>query len=348
MKRAFSFAVLAGLGAIALGPGAASSAASAGDDARLIVNSQPLAANSTLVGWDDCNAGERAVGGGVGLSIAGSNYVIGSGPLAGTIAGTQDDSIPTRWLASARNNTAGQITAKVYAICSASSDATVQVEGIFLPPAAEPSYGEGAVACPPGQRALSGGVVATTLGTQYERVDASGPLDETGLTANTTTGDVARYWFAEVRNFDTTAGRAFEVYAVCSASSRATIQSDPAAFGGNGVLGRVISCPDGSRATGGGAVSSTNNRQFLVDSHPMAETYPEQTGDAPDGWWTEVDNWSGSEATENFTLICEPESPPGPAAAQTGQRAAALAKCKKKHTKKARRKCRRRAKLLPL
>jgi hypothetical protein len=36
--------------------------------------------------------------------------------------------------------------------------------------------------------------------------------------------------------------------------------------------------------------------------------------------------------------------PPGP----TGQRGAALKKCKKKHSKKARRKCRKRAKRLPL
>jgi CSLREA domain-containing protein len=43
-----------------------------------------------------------------------------------------------------------------------------------------------------------------------------------------------------------------------------------------------------------------------------------------------------------------PQAPPAPAAGATGQRAAALAKCKKKRKAKARKKCKRKARLLPV
>jgi hypothetical protein len=54
-------------------------------------------------------------------------------------------------------------------------------------------------------------------------------------------------------------------------------------------------------------------------------------------------------AQRPFTVQSQPGGPsPPPAAGITGLRAAALAKCKKKHSARARRKCRRRAKALPL
>jgi hypothetical protein len=97
-------------------------------------------------------------------------------------------------------------------------------------------------------------------------------------------------------------------------------------------------------------VSLTNNRQFIEFSYPVPAAGPDpfETGNPPVGWATEVYNFSGSTATENFTLICEPPTPPPPSPGVTGQRAAALKKCKKKHSRKARKKCKKKARRLPV
>jgi hypothetical protein len=366
MRARWTRRLAIGLGLCAAGAslaGAPAAWAAAGDDARLVGNRSTVPAGFPFFGGAQCDPGQRAIGGGVGMASANTNYMIASAPRARSIAATVDGSVADGWLVAIRNGTTFDLVESSYAICSASSDASVQVEELILPAAAPgpvASYGERAVQCPPGQRALSGGVTATTGGTSPERIEASGPLDRTGQTANTTTGDIARYWFAEVRNFDTAAGRTFEVYAVCSGTSRAIITSKPLSFG-NGENGRLIYCPEGTRATGGGAVSATNNRQFLESSRPTnaPDAGVEQSGDTPRGWKAEVDNWSGSQATENFTVICEPAtatvpsqpSPTSSTAGPTGRRAAALAKCKKRahkqRSKRARKRCRRKAALLP-
>jgi hypothetical protein len=57
------------------------------------------------------------------------------------------------------------------------------------------------------------------------------------------------------------------------------------------------------------------------------------------------------EGTYDFafrSFVAQPPPPAPPAAVATGERAAALAKCKKKHSKRTRRKCRRRANRLPV
>lgn len=78
----------------------------------------------------------------------------------------------------------------------------------------------------------------------------SGPLDETGTTANTDAGDVARSWFASIENVS--AAKAFRVFALCSATSDATIaattdvQDTP--FGTT----KGPACPAGRRVLGGG------------------------------------------------------------------------------------------------
>jgi hypothetical protein len=67
--------------------------------------------------------------------------------------------------------------------------------------------------CPGNKRALGGGVVQSgdpvNLG-----VRASGPLDETNVTANTQSGDVAKQWYAAVANRGTQP-RDLKVFAIC-------------------------------------------------------------------------------------------------------------------------------------
>ncbi len=49
---------------------------------------------------------------------------------------------------------------------------------------------------------MSGGGTTPAPGTVGSQVQVSGPLDETGLTANTVDGDIARKWYANVNNLD--------------------------------------------------------------------------------------------------------------------------------------------------
>ena len=73
--------------------------------------------------------------------------------------------------------------------------------------------GEEFAVCPPGKRALGGGVVqsGSALG-PYVR--ASGPLDNTGDTLATNDGDKAKQWYAAVNN-SSGSTREFRVFAIC-------------------------------------------------------------------------------------------------------------------------------------
>jgi Ca2+-binding RTX toxin-like protein len=190
------------------------------------------------------------------------------------------------------------------------ADAVMEVESFTV---AGPATGSGAAACPPGTRVVGGGVDTTgpTPGGSalpYHTI-LSGPLDETGLTANTADGDVARYWYAYVRN----AGLAtveFRVFALCSRTSDAVIATQPftLADSQNGSARAV--CPAGSRVVGGGlgttgpAPGGNVNPYDLQFSGPQDENgLTATTGDGDVGrfWFAAVRNLSG--ATQDFTVL---------------------------------------------
>src|SRR5262245_36164449 len=76
-------------------------------------------------------------------------------------------------------------------------DATIAASTFTVEPGA--IGGESFVACPPGQRVTGGGVGPLDASGAVIRI--SGPLNETGVTANTQSGDVGRFWFASVQNW---------------------------------------------------------------------------------------------------------------------------------------------------
>jgi len=104
----------------------------------------------------------------------------------------------------------GMAVAKKQAKAPAISDATIEATTFKV---AHGQTGEEYAKCPSNKRALGGGVVQSgPLTGVYVRT--SGPLDETGITAQTQSGDTAREWYAAVR------GRAggpvtFKVFAIC-------------------------------------------------------------------------------------------------------------------------------------
>src|SRR5262249_48353648 len=106
-----------------------------------------------------------------------------------------------------------------------------------------PAVTSDSVQCPQGERALSGGV--DTEGP----ISITGPLDETGSFSLTTTGDVPRYWYSAATN--STPGFGAEFFAVCSASSDATIQATTFTLSGVAAASAAVHCPSGQRVVGG-------------------------------------------------------------------------------------------------
>jgi hypothetical protein len=297
-----------------------------------------------------CGPGRRAVGGGI---TGGGGWLVASGPLDehGTFAETDDGDVAQFWYSEISNTEFSPQTNTFYVICSASSDATIQKQQFTADPAfnaSNPKYASDVVACPDGQRALSGGVSYRDnrpWGTNY--LEATGPMNETMTIPNTENGDAARYWAGLVRNDSPTADQTYAVYALCSPTSQATLKLWTQSLFSNSPH---LACPTGSRATGGGMLPPDSNAVDMRASGPTdASGAPSTlaTGDAPRGWFTEGGYHSVNSTIGMYSAVCDPASaaaPPGP----TGQRDAALKKCKKKHSRKARRKCRKKAALLPV
>lgn len=180
-----------------------------------------------------CPSGGRAIGGGVGTttSIPASNstaqpYGVTSLPVdaTGTVAGTQTGDVPTKWRTTAgfgKSSPGGGATFKYYAVCSASSDAVVQADPFTVTAPPTDPVNAATATCPTGTRALSGGVGTDDpppppAPSNSYRIQRNGPLDETGVPANTDDGDVARSWYGAER-FATPSGSAsFRTIAVCA------------------------------------------------------------------------------------------------------------------------------------
>jgi hypothetical protein len=337
---------------------ASPAAAASGDDARTVVIDQTVNPGQMAIASVPCDFNERAVGGGAGFIASNLTWLVSNGPTnQGGHRDVGDGDIPRGWYSAVYNGNATAASFHHYAICSASSDATIQSAAIALP-AAQPgpvaAFAENFAGCPAGQVATGGGTSAIEEPTSLDRIEQSGPLDDTGLTTNTETGDTAHYWYAGVRNFDTASARSYTVSAICSATSTAELQVASVPLAAE--TAPPLVCPTGSRALSGGAVSPDTNQTFMAASGPGTELGAGglSIGDTATAWYSRTYSFAGAGTnTIKFSAICEAPTPPAPptpagATGPTGQRAAALKRCKKKRSKKARRKCRRKAARLPL
>jgi hypothetical protein len=323
-----------------------------GDDATVIVEYLTVPGNSDLGELVDCGSSRRAVGGGV--VAPGSSWVLASGPLDAQAAPSEieDGDVPRYWYVAVHNAGASQHTYPVYATCSASSDATVQVQQFDVAAGTGdmPARDGAAAECPSEERTIGGGLVpVTTPLSGATSADASGPLDESGLTRNTEDGDVAMFWYSAVANV-TSGSRYYRTVAICSPASTATVQVTPADANLYSLTAAAPGCPTGSRALSGG-VSGEYTIATQIDSSAPADATGATTlgdGEVARSWSSDVVSL-GPDNPEpvRFSVICQPEPPASSVAPATGLRAAALKKCKKKHSKKARRKCRRKARRLP-
>ena len=301
---------------VALAAGfAAYALAAPAKDTKLEVTS--FTAGHALTGaFAECPAGSRVVGGGVFGVEAGVLRVGGSGPLDGSAAGapsnpadavanTRDGDVAKRWYAGVSNDSSSSIAAKALALCSEGSDATIEATPFSLE---GQSTGGASAKCPAGKRAVGGGVIQRSW--PDNRVLASAPLDASGTMADTRDGDVAKQWYAVIRNLP--AHRVdFKVFALCSADSRATIEATPSSAEGGGSTGQAFAkCPPTKRALGGGIIES-GRLGFLrvLASGPLDATgvaANTEDGEVAEQWYGAVENRNPERVAVKVLAICEP------------------------------------------
>ena len=297
---------------------AAGGAATPGSDATIVVASFTVGTGQVGTGLATCAEGARVVGGGAGQltsSAVEPGSVLESGPVdaSRSPATTETGDVARAWLAA---GTPGEW--RVFAICSASSDATIQATTFSKSPT-EP-FGSGTATCPAGTRVVGGGVDRITPlaggdeGLTGADVITSEPLDETGLTLGTESGTVARSWAASVLLNSANAALDYRVLALCSAGSDATIQSQrfPVEIRVGCGKSAVVTCPAGKRALGGGVgvIGTAKNFGRIFQSGPVDETGDVKntvTGDVARSWSAFVNQWTGGlgdNAEYRVSAIC--------------------------------------------
>jgi hypothetical protein len=180
-------------------------------DARVEATSFSVAGRSTADASARCPAGKRAVGGGVVQRSWPDNRVLASAPLdaSGEMKNTKDGDVAKQWYVVVHNYPAHRVRFKVFALCSADSRARIEATRSW---AKAGGSGHARVKCPSTKRALGGGIIESRR--RFLRVLASGPLDATGVPANTRDGDVARLWYGAVENRNPERVR-LKVLAIC-------------------------------------------------------------------------------------------------------------------------------------
>jgi len=312
LRVALAVAAVAGTAcaAVTAAPSRARTVAAPGSDATIVA--KIFSVDPGMIGDASvaCPAGKRVVGGGVGQpppALPNVGYVQQSGPVdeTGSTQSTTSGDVGREWSVSVYNRAGGaQREFRVFAVCSASSDATIQSNPLSVPALESKSA---SVDCPAGTRAVGGGVGQSgPTSPLFAVVEESGPVDETGTTANTATGDVARSWVASVDNLSQDT-RDFKVFAICSAKSDATIEAKTVTFKPGEIGSATVTCPAGRRALGGGLGEPNAGGTFhgqVAQSGPADEsgsTISTDSGDVGRAWAASVVN-GGSEA-HDYTVF---------------------------------------------
>jgi Ca2+-binding RTX toxin-like protein len=182
---------------------AATAVCSASSDATIRIDPFTVQGLQSGDGQAFCPSGSRVIGGGVTQSVGplGSGENV-SGPLdqTGLTSNLSNGDVGRSWYANVYSYGGGagsQSTFVSTAICSSASDATIAVDFFDVQGHGE---GDGQPFCPNGTRVIGGGVTQSAGTGASSNVHVSGPLDETGLTSNLTTGDVGESFYASVGN----------------------------------------------------------------------------------------------------------------------------------------------------
>jgi Ca2+-binding RTX toxin-like protein len=273
-----------------------------------------------------CPAGTRVVGGGVTGTAATSSVVRVSGPLdkTGATSNLSDGGVGRSWYANVYNGGPGPNTFVSTAICSPRSDTTIRIDP-FTVQAGE--AGDGQAFCPAGSRPVGGGVTGTGA-TNSDRVQVSGPLDETGLTSNLSDGGVGRSWYANVYNGGP-GPNTFVSTAICSPGSDATIRIDPFTVQAGEAGDGQAFCPPDTRVVGGGVTSTGATPTNIESNGPLDETGLTSNltnGDVGRSWYAKVANSGPGQNTYVSTAICAPPTSTTPKVSCKGKTATIYAR----------------------
>ena len=298
----------------------AHAAAAPGSDATIVAKSFTAELGKVAQATVTCPAGKRVVGGGVGRTEASApalGWIQQSGPVdeTGEAANTETGDVARGWSVTVRNGGALRPDFRVYAICSATSDATIEAKPLPLAPG---QTGQASASCPTGTRAVGGGVgVINPTTPAFGELLRSGPLDETGSPLGTNTGDIARSWNAFLYN--SAAANEYRVFALCSAGSDATIEVKTVSIERDRepATDVVAQCPSGRRALAGGVISPEvvgQGRPSLTQSGPLdetAKTASTDSGDIARAWSATIYNLEPQPAAREFRVvaICTEDAP---------------------------------------
>jgi Ca2+-binding RTX toxin-like protein len=288
-------------------------AATPGSDATIQANTFTVAAGKVGDATVTCPSGKRVVGGGVAPTDPKSHgHVQQSSPVdvTGRPETTETGDVARSWLASVENTGLTAAEFRVFAICSATSDATIVAGTVTQDPNA--AYSQGVATCPVGTRAVGGGMGATgpTL-PLFFNASLSGPVDDTGQMVLTESGDVARSWVVSVDH-----RTPYRVFALCSADSDATIETKLFPVEGNLTepTGATVQCPAGKRVLGGGVgLTVAGALNWTESSGPLdetGETAKTESGDVARSWSALVAQ-TGDDTTRAFRVsaICASDAP---------------------------------------
>ena len=253
-----------------------------------------------------CPGRQRALGGGVVQSGQPPfAFIQASGPLdaSGTPGGTKDGDIAKRWFVAIKQ-VIDQTEWKVFVICARVPGAKIETASFTTD---EEEVGKKSVRCPDSRRALGGGVVPIGSG-EGTSITASGPLDRSGEVSKTKTGDVAKSWFAAVRDMSGENLRRFKVFVICAKGSSATISTNKASADPGADVQALEQCDGPKRAVGGGILPLGAPGDFTLRANgPLDDTAtPSETkdGDVADIWYAAAFNATGSLEAVKVSAIC--------------------------------------------
>jgi hypothetical protein len=199
----------------------------------------------------------RATGGGITPTepASGDNYRVQlSMPVDAEGNPSLQGEAPRGWAAAVGALPGAPSTAyRVFALCSASSDATVQVTESNAA-----GYTQATLACPPRTRAVGGGAgTAGSIGNFNDyALTTNAPLDAVGTVSSTDDGDVATSWQSGVRR-GPGGNDPIRHFVLCADDSDVVVEAEPLSIAGPAQGTATATCPPGRRVVSGGLGSES-------------------------------------------------------------------------------------------
>ncbi len=161
------------------------------------------------------------------------------------------------------------------------------------------------VFCPRGSTATGGGFGTITPPPLNVSINVSAPVNNTQLPGLTRTGDRARQWLVSVYS-GTPSTEDMRAFAICSTSSLARLRVATFSVPSIKTKSKVVSCPRGQRALGGGLGIATTPISGVYEegSGPVSKDKTvdgTSTGDSPRAW--RVAAYNGFPATRTFQAL---------------------------------------------